>query len=253
MICLNKREEIKAKMLQAILKNTLQVDRKADNSIVTQIDLLVSDLVKASLEGEFGDKFNFYSEEDHGAFKYPMSILDPIDGTIELVEGNGECALSLAIMESEIISCSKNWGWIYNPFTSMDLTSSDKRPHSTKAKKGDHRLLGLVSNSEWKKGLYSNSSNNCVSQQYINLHPVGSIANKLGLLSIKSCDFVVTLVKKNVWDIAAGTIIANRMGFYLWDKYGKVEKLDREIFEAPLLWAREEDVENIKRDMKGIF
>ena len=81
------------------------VMKKKDNSPVTKLDLDLSLLIKNFFsEYEEYKNWNFYSEEDHGELKFPAIVLDPIDGTRELVKGVGECAVSLALMPSPKLS-----------------------------------------------------------------------------------------------------------------------------------------------------
>ncbi|MDC0255479.1 hypothetical protein OAK75_11325 [Bacteriovoracales bacterium] len=214
----------------------LKKSKKSDNTIVTEIDIFVSNLIKEELHKS--SKFSFFSEEDHGELKYPSIILDPIDGTRELAKGLPECALSLAFMEDP--SVSKGWGWIFNPFTGFDISSDNEFFISPNYK--SEPLVGFVSRSEWEGGLFNNDE----SVSSIRFIPRGSIAFKLGLLACGACDFVLTKKPKNIWDIAAGTILCEKKGHYLFHKGKKVSLLDKSRFDGPLYWCREEHSSKIK-------
>jgi myo-inositol-1(or 4)-monophosphatase len=209
------------------------VTKKKDNSPVTKLDLDLSMLIKNFFMGheEYKD-WNFYSEEDHDEFKFPAIILDPIDGTRELVKGVGECAVSLALMPSPKLS--EGFGWIFNPFTGFEISSAQKFfPPSTSLEKP---LNGLVSRSEWSKGYYSD-----LSTEELKLVPRGSIAFKLGLLAAGSCDFVYSMRPKNIWDIAAGSIILHRRGYKFYLLEGEeLESLETKKYPGPMMWAKKD-------------
>ena len=183
--------------------------------------------------------FNFYSEEDHGGLEFPSLILDPIDGTQGLSRGLAECSISLAIMKNPNID--GGWGWVFNPFTGFEICSDD--PFFPAINYQESFLSCLVSRSEWDKGLYEKES----SDSRVFLAPKGSIALKLGYLASGACEFVVSKKPKNIWDIAAGTILCKQRGIKLF--LGKVEqnKLDAERLNAPLIWCREENFDHVWR------
>ncbi|TDJ08260.1 MAG: hypothetical protein E2O68_02190 [Deltaproteobacteria bacterium] len=236
------RERIKKKIINYFETENifadLKVDRKKDNTLVTEVDYFICKTVKEEL-GDFTatKHFTYFSEEDHETLEFPASILDPIDGTRGLVEGFAECALSLALMSTNKIS--EGWGWIYNPFTGLSIFSDEIFKMAPNTPKG--KLLGLVSRSEWNRGLYSEYDSNA----YL-FAPKGSIAFKLGILASGGCDFVTTKRPKHIWDIAAGTINCHTRGVYLFGPDGKIEILDSKKLEPPMLWCREEHFDILK-------
>jgi len=221
---------------QEKFREQLEVVQKADFSPVTEIDLYISLQIKKCLKNHSDlSSFHFFSEEDPESFQFPCAILDPIDGTRELVRGYPEIALSLALMSSS----SEGWAWIYNPFTGFSLSSDDlfyPAPHYA-----DDIKVGLTSRSEWEKGLYADLKLNGP----VRVTPRGSIAFKLGLLAAGACDFVVTKRGKNIWDIAAGTLLCKERGFFLYKDGKKIEKLETSRLDGPLYWCRPEDNELI--------
>lgn len=206
---------------------------KNDNTIVTEIDLFVSKLLKEKLSHhpEF-NHYNFFSEEDYDQLLFPCAILDPIDGTRELVMGRAECAVSLALMKSSELSDPTNYGWLYNPFSGFSLDSD--MPFIKSNDKSKQKILGLVSRSEFEKGYFNNLIN--VDSQ-IAFMPRGSIAFKLGLLASGGCDFVLSLSPKNIWDIAAGTILCAQRGIKLYQNGIEIKKLDEVLIKGILMWA----------------
>lgn len=246
MLPLNTRETIKEKIsnkLRPVFESDnflekLSVKTKDDKSPVTEIDLFISDQIKEILQQDPDFKtYTFYCEEDHQDLNFPCIILDPIDGTRELVKGIGECSLSLALYKESLIS--KSWGWIYNPFTGFEITSNKKRLIPSQIHDG--KLSGLVSRSEWKRGLFSDYNTN----RFI-LIPRGSIAFKLGLLGAGATDFVISKRPKSIWDIAAGTSLCHDRGISLFLNGKKVTSLNEKRVEGPLVWCRDEYFDQIR-------
>jgi myo-inositol-1(or 4)-monophosphatase len=220
-------------------------EKKEDQSIVTEIDLLVSNYLKEKLTAiEQLKKFHFFSEEDFYQLEFPAIILDPIDGTNELSKGIGECAVSLAIMHTSEISDPKNFGWIYNPFTTFSIDSSDVHVMLNHFEKPI--LSGAVSSSEYAKGLYDS----VLCSKNIRIFPRGSIAFKLGLLSAGACDFVISKRPKNIWDIAAGTLICSLNGINFYVDGVKQSELKKEKYEGLLIWAKDSDINKILNEFK---
>jgi myo-inositol-1(or 4)-monophosphatase len=226
----NVKKALQEKLLELKSKGGFRptVSFKADHSIVTEIDHLVSELIKA----ESNPKDCFYSEEDFDHLTFPAVILDPIDGTIEFAAGKPECALSYAYMKSPRLIDGE--AWIYNPFTGFEITSEGE--FVTPTTFHQEKRLGLVSKTEWQKGLYKN-----IDESAVSISPRGSIAFKLGLLACGACDFIVSKKNKNIWDIAAGSILLEKRGFSFYERGIKLERLDKLEYLAPLIWCREED------------
>ncbi len=209
----------------------IQVEEKADRSFITHIDRLVSDKMKSFFEKhETYKHFHFYSEEDFNELIFPGIILDPIDGTRELTKGIGECAVSLALMNSSSLDDPKNFAWIYNPFTGFNLDSNAQFVQTNAI--SSQKLLGLVSRTEFYKGFFKNNND-----EVQTVSPRGSIAFKLGLLASGGTDFVISLNPKNIWDIAAGTLLCHQRGISFYVDGKKVSKLEAEKYSGVLIWA----------------
>ncbi len=218
--------------------NGLNLRQKDDRTLVTDLDVHISHLVKSILfQDPVFKSYSFVSEEDVAHLDFPSIVLDPIDGTIELSQGIPECALSLATFKDASLN---NEGWIFNPFTGFEMGT-----HSAFQKPSGRFpgvLSGFVSRSEWNQGLFKND----ISQE-IRLSPRGSIAYKLALLAAGACDFVVSKKPKHLWDIAAGTLICHRHGIALFENSHRVERFDRMDFQSPLLWCRPEDTDRLMK------
>lgn len=225
----NKTKEYLKKNIISKLNSNYNVWEKENKSFVTDIDLYISNLIKDLFKDS---SYNFYSEEDFTQLEFPTVILDPIDGTAGLVRGTHECCVSLAICKDPSL---ENYAWIFNPFTGLEI-SSDSKSVITKKNMVSHKktLLGYVSRSEWNEGLHDYSLDNIVT------YPMGSIALKLGLLSVKSCDFIVSFKEKNVWDIAAGTILCAQENINFYSDGKLITSLNQKKYRPPLIWCSEE-------------
>ena len=232
--------ELKSKLfkyLQDCEARELLVKTKDDGSILTNVDEQFSKITDDWVKRYWND-FNFFSEEDQQSFEFPMAVLDPIDGTNEFASGSSQYCYSLAMMESPELANTKNWAYIYNPSTGFELLSSKNflpRYRSLTP------LLGFVSRSEYAKGLHGNFSIN----KELSIVPVGSIALKLAFLAVGSCDFVYSLRPKNIWDIAAGTILCHQRGIAFYENGELVTSLDKKVFKPPLIWAHKSKIKDI--------
>ena len=210
----------------------ITVDLKNDKSLVTEIDIFVSNLIKKKLFNHLSySHYVFFSEEDFKEYTFPCAILDPIDGTRELVAGRPECVVSLALMKVPDIDHPDNYAWLYNPFSGFSLDSST--PFVASLDKSVQKFLTFVSRTEYHKDYYKKYLNH----PQIEITPRGSIAFKLGLLASGASDFIVSLEPKNVWDIAAGTILCAQRGIYFYENGKRITILERQKYGGVLIWA----------------
>lgn len=228
----------------------LKVHLKQDQSIVTEIDLYISNLFKETFLSLY-PFLSFYSEEDLGDFKYPLIILDPIDGTRELAQGIGECAVSFGIYYSADFNDKRNFSWIFNPFNSFcvdslaDTQSGSNLVVSPRGKRSPRdELLSFVSQTEFSQGLYNETSQQVETK--LTFIPKGSIAYKLALLSSSICDFIITQKPKNIWDIMAGSHICHQKGMKMKVNGKEITALTESLIESPIVWFWEEDEEQLK-------
>jgi myo-inositol-1(or 4)-monophosphatase len=198
------------------------VTYKPDHSPVTQLDLAFSQYFE-DLFSQHYSNLTFYSEEKFSAWKFPLIALDPLDGTREYVNGNPEWAISIGLFESEDF---KGEGWVYNPATQEIF---DHGLVKSFEKKLSYR--GEVSRSESGDGFFKNTHS-----ERFQIHPVGSIAYKLGRLSKHKCDFVVSLRPKNIWDVAGGTLLCHQAGMTFYSQGKEVTKVQKS-YAPPLIWC----------------
>ena len=193
------------------------VTKKADNSLLTDLDLKVHDLFFKFCERK-NINIPIISEETAGIesklLSPPAFVIDPIDGTKGLVDGTGEWSISIAYLE-ELSFTRKNIGVIYHPL-SGELYDLDM---SLKTREFQKKVRVYVSRTEFKQGLYAD----LVSSKDYDVIPMGSIALKLAKLYAGECDLVITRRPKNIWDIAAGiALLASKPERFFISQNGKV-------------------------------
>lgn len=234
---LSSKKEIYSKICQKfdeLFRSGFKAELKEDNTPVTLLDEYISQLFKGYVKNLYQEKVNFYSEEEHGEFKFPVCILDPIDGTKELVKNSGEWAVSFTVFHSANISDKKNFSWVFNPVTGFEISSVDIVKSLGRA---EVECDSFVSHSESKLDLFQQSKFKHISR--------GSIAYKLALLAKGHSRFQVSLRDKNVWDIAAGTHLLHLVGIDFYINKEKQSKLSSTFLKAPLIWCRSESKEII--------
>ncbi len=216
------------------------ISKKSDGTLVTKLDLFLSE----ELENFFKEhlpSYTFYSEENEIELKFPAVIVDPIDGTRGLVDGTLESSISIAVMSRNDIA-HDSFGIVYNPFNGYYIDS--EMLINTGSSKTS-MLKGMVSRSEYNDGLYEE----CL-EEGVFILPMGSIAYKLGLLAGGMIDFVVTKKPKNIWDIAAGSILCFQSGYTCIDKNKNETTSLANIIEPPFLWCKKENKNKIINFLK---
>ena len=94
---------------------------KSPTDFVTSVDVSVQALLKARL-AELAPEVQFMGEEQDNAgvdFSRPVWILDPVDGTTNLIHGYRHSAVSLALAEDGQVT----FGVVYHPYTQECFTA----------------------------------------------------------------------------------------------------------------------------------
>ncbi len=206
--------------------------RKADQSLVGEIDLHLSDIIQEIfLRSSFKD-CTYICEEKKIEQKNLLNaiIVDPIDGTRQLSRNIPEFVTSIAYSKEAL-------GWLFNPITGFEISTQ----HNFKMLEKRKRFFtGLVSVSEWERGFFKSFHH-----PEIRLIPVGSIAFKLGLFAAGGADFVLSLNPKNIWDIAGATFILKKRGATFFSSGIRTTKMSKLLWSPPLLWSHlPEELEN---------
>ena len=162
-------------------------------------------------------------------------IVDPLDGTREFIQGINEWCVSIGLVEDGRVVASG----IYNPardqtFLGIEngsVTLNGKRVGvSTKEALDDAKVLASrseVTRGEWER--FENAPFKTV--------PCGSVAYKLAQVSAGLADATFTLVPKNEWDVAAGSLLVEAAGGKVIDARGRTLTFNRKDTLLPGLIA----------------
>lgn len=191
-------------------RDNFDVNLKGSLDFVTNIDIAVSDYLKLELK-KVTPEIDFFCEEEKGSLSDECWILDPIDGTTNLVYDYRMSAVSLAHYKNgEIL-----FGVVYNPFWD-EMFSAIKgkgawyngvQKMSVSKREMKDALVEFGINCAHKEKADKNFKiakevfENCV-----DIRRVSSAALDLAYISIGRLDGYFEAVLKP-WDIAAGSLI----------------------------------------------
>ena len=206
-------------------RDNFDVNLKGKLDFVTNIDIAISDYLKSELK-KVAPEVDFFCEEEKGCLSENCWILDPIDGTTNLVYDYKMSAVSLAHYKNgEVL-----FGAIYNPFTDEIFS----------AIKGEDAWYNettkiTVSNRDMKAALIEFGINcahkekadknfkiaKTVFENCVDIRRVSAAALDLAYISIGRIDGYFEGVLKP-WDIAAGSLILTEAGGVITDYDGNV-------------------------------
>jgi myo-inositol-1(or 4)-monophosphatase len=233
-------DEVILSKRDSINQRSLKFNAKADNSIVTELDILVSQKIQR-IARKYFPHANYIDEEVESCLSFPAIIVDPIDGTKELNQGISECAVSIAYMNSSQIDDAANFALIYNPLNNFTLHSFQLK--SMIGSSYFKYVRVMISRTEWAKMHLENTDD-------LHFIPIGSIAYKLGLLAHGMFEAVISYREKNIWDIAAGCVLVSQAGGGMFNQQNIMQNsLDSISIKGPLIWVRDPEILN---KLKGI-
>ena len=199
----------------------LQVSTKSPGDFVTSADkrtekILIEELQKAHPE------FGIISEEAGIINKSNLSnrwIIDPIDGTMNFLNGIPQFAISVAYEENKEIKC----GVIFNPVTNEMFCAekgsgaflNNSRIRVSKKKKLKDAIIvtgGPKQSSKIKDKIFSEYI--ALSNKVSNVRKFGSAALDMAYVACGRFDGYWQR-ELNFWDIAAGIIILKEAGGYV--------------------------------------
>ena len=147
-------------------------------------------------------------------------MVDPLDGTMEFIEGVPQFVVSVALTEAgrpivgvlynpvseELFVASEGQGATYNGATTRVSSRTDL---------GDMDILN--SRNETRRGLWGPYQD-----KFRDLVSIGSVAYKLGLVAAGKHDMFATLRPKNEWDVCAGDCLLREAGGELRNLGGEI-------------------------------
>lgn len=213
--------------------DTDSVTVKGDSDFVTQVDLKVQQHIKSELSDSF-PQMQFMGEEGNRTeidFSKPVWILDPIDGTTNLIHRYCMSAVSLALVENG----KSVLGIVYNPFHNELFYAvkgggaflNGKPIHVSKTEKMRDALISIgtmpydKSDSKEAFELYRRLFLSCV-----DLRRCGSAALDLCYIACGRTDAYFEPDLKP-WDYAAGCIIAEEAGGVVTDYTQKAVSFEK--------------------------
>ncbi len=190
-----------------------KVKMKGINNPVTVADKEADKYLYDFLMGEFPYD-GWLSEEtvdtQERLNKNRVWIVDPLDGTKEFILGIPHFSVSIAM----VYDGHPVVGVIYNPVTDeMFSCQKGKGVYLNGQKVNASQTTNLsnasitVSRSEVKRNEWEPYRNN-----FKSIHPIGSVAYKLALISSGNYDIFTTIAPKNEWDICAGNCLVSEAG-----------------------------------------
>lgn len=204
-------------------KTTLSVSIKAKNDFVTDIDIAISDFLKTKLK-EIDPTVGFFSEEEEGNLQDNCWILDPIDGTTNLIYGYNLSSVSLGhYLDGKVV-----YGIVYNPFTEEIFTAergkgaflNHKKRLKVSTRNIDESLIEFGAGSTHKE--FTEENFNLVKkifEQCVDVRRICSSALDLCYIASGRIDGYFERILKP-WDIAAGSLILEEAGGIITDYFG---------------------------------
>ncbi len=200
-----------------------QVSMKGAADFVTAVDTAISSELKKKLSVLY-PSIGFFSEEEAGGLSDECWILDPIDGTTNLVYGMKQCSISLGLYQNGQIT----FGVVYDPFSDECFTAEYGKGAYLNGKSisvsgrnisesivefgaGSTRKSLADQNFEIAKEIFLNC---------IDIRRICSSALDLCYIAAGRIDGYFETVLKP-WDIAAGSLILEEAGGKITDYEGR--------------------------------
>jgi fructose-1,6-bisphosphatase/inositol monophosphatase family enzyme len=211
-------------LVYSIYHSDFSVSYKGKDDPLTQADIQANLLLSNFLKQQYPQDAIISEEASkHAGTNDRQWVIDPIDGTREFVSKNPQFAISLGLLEKSVPTL----GVIFNPANGElfygivgkgVLYQVLEYPYTVKDVKFDfsqtvfiekEKYSCCVSISETKTGVFDGAS---VIMKNYSVVPVGSIAYKLGLVSVAKFDLTFSVFDKNNWDVCAGIAIVLAAG-----------------------------------------
>jgi myo-inositol-1(or 4)-monophosphatase len=225
------------------MRDRFVAEEKRPNDWVTDADRAADQLIRGLKDSRFPED-GWLSEESlvrssAGAFTW---VVDPIDGTREFVEGLPEYAVSIGLVwQGQAVA-----GAIAHPPSGVVMAgaiTTGLRPAKTSQLPGARGtttgLRILVSRTDLSRDRFAGW------RADLPLSAVGSIAYKLALVAYGEADAVVSVTKKNPWDVVGGFGLLQAAGLaprYLDEREHPVPAVNERL--PPFLVARTPAIES---------
>ena len=200
--------------------------RGVQRTVVTEADIEAHHILRDHLQTTFPEDGWLSEENCHDLDRFQCRrvwVVDPLDGTRDLVRGHPEYAISVALIENG----RPILGVIYNPCTHELFEAVAHGPaqlngipvHCTPTSLYDPQIL--VSRIGLEQGRYARY------RHQAQFKPCGSMAYRLACVAAGRAQATLSVTPKNEWDIAAGVLLITRAGGRVTDLQGQAHRFNR--------------------------
>lgn len=211
-----------------LLEQTLasRISQKGKTDFVTAVDVKVQDEIKKELY-KLNSQIQFMGEEQDNTdidTKRPVWILDPVDGTTNLIHGFCNSAVSLALADDNRVI----FGIVYNPFSNELFTAksgegalcNDRSIHVSYAESLSESLCSVGSNPS--KRQCADEAFERMRRLYDRCHDIRRIGAASIELCYVACGRLDVYLEHGLkpWDFAAGKLIVEEAGGVVTDFNG---------------------------------
>jgi myo-inositol-1(or 4)-monophosphatase len=184
-----------------------------------ETDALLCDALMAAYQGRTRPAYMTEERVDDLARLGAREVLivDPIDGTRNLLRGHPEASVSVALWREGALV----WGCVVNPFRGECFTAIKGEgtrlnglPVRVSPCKDPANALLLVSRSEHASGRLEPVCG------HIRCEPIGSVAYKMARVAAGLAEATFTVNQRSQWDLAAGDLLVREAGGRVTDAAG---------------------------------
>lgn len=200
------------------------VDAKSAHELVTSADRAANLLIQRTLRKAF-PTIGVLSEEGHNRPGKLRWVIDPLDGTTNFVLHVPFFGVSIALMEGDtplfgIITCPPT-GEMFIGARNQGATKNKKRLHRHPSRPLSQAIIGYGYSHSIRSLHASLVIAEKLSHKLRAVRHAGSTALDLAYLAAGRLDAVIIAGPINLWDVAAGVIIAQEAGSVIQDQRGK--------------------------------
>jgi myo-inositol-1(or 4)-monophosphatase len=200
-----------AQVISLTDKNALSVSHAKNGDPVTSLDREINQIIRDTLPAQNEGWLSEESRDDLVRLQCGrVWVVDPIDGTRELVERIPEWSVSIGLVEEQRVVA----GGVLNPCTGeMFLGSAETglkvlqlvSPGAESEPKNNACIL--VSRREYGEGKWRSEE-----EHSVKVTPMGSIAYRLARVAAGYAGATCTFEPRNEWDVAAGVALIHACG-----------------------------------------
>ena len=218
--------EESARIASSFTPDKLHTEQKGKRGPVTAADRAVNEFLLETLPREGDGWLSEETADDHSRLdRRRVWIVDPIDGTLEFVEGIPEWVVSIGLVEDgRAVAggiCNPAAGEVFLGSVETGISFNGKELEVPVRRDSKDRLV-LASRSEIKRGEWA-----AYEDRGFTIQPMGSVAYKLARVAAGLANATWTLAPKHEWDVAAGAALITASGGVVKTLEGEVPVFNR--------------------------